>query len=160
MGRELFNLHTRRIQSLSLVLRVRLHASAVFTRLKLRPQTTNERSRQPVGREQQQESKHCESEHCACSVGERAVTQAYVECARRRQVCAVLNSESVLVVQQLRVGERERVHARCCCALTLSESLFAVQRELVHAAVVVVAAAVRIRSRTQLLSLFHSTQVF
>lgn len=42
----------------------------------------------------------------------------------------------------------------------LSESLFAVQRELVHAAVVVVAAAVRIRSGTQLLSLFHSAQVF
>lgn len=60
-------------------------------------------------------------EHCACAVGERAVIQAYWECARRRQVCAVFKSESVLVVQQLR--EWERVHARCRCALMLVCSL-------------------------------------
>lgn len=107
---ENFNLHTRRIQSLSLVLRVRLHASAVFTRLKLRPQTTNKRSRQPVGREHEQESKHCERALCVCCGRARSQAGLCGVCATATSLRSVEKWECVGGAAAESRRERECMH--------------------------------------------------
>lgn len=125
--RELRFTHAPCIQSLEL--RVRLHASAVFTRLKLRPQVDEcqRRQRQPAKQPVCERASDAERE---CVLWERAYTQRV--CGERAQRATSLHStksESVLVLQQ-RQTERESMHmvvvfvARSRSAVRVSASVF------------------------------------